>query len=58
MVVPILRTSEFWVGLIAVALQFLVSQHIVTPAASEFVKMAVVYTLGRLLGKAAKATIN
>ena len=52
----ILRSSEFWVGLVAAVLQFLVSQHLVSPGVAEFVNMAIVYVLGRLLGKAAKAT--
>ena len=56
--VAVLRSSEFWVGLIAAVLQFLVSQHLLSPAVSEFINMAVVYVLGRLLGKAAKAAIN
>jgi len=54
----ILRSSEFWVGLVAAVLQFLVSQHLVSPGVAEFVNMAVVYVLGRLLGKAAKATFS
>ena len=54
----ILRSSEFWVGLIAAVLQFLVSQHILSAQAAEFVNMAIVYVLGRLLGKAAKATFS
>ena len=54
----ILRSSEFWVGLVAAILQFLVSQNIVSPGVAEFVNMAIVYVLGRLLGKAAKATFS
>jgi len=54
----VLRSSEFWVGLVAAVLQFLVSQHLVSPGVAEFVNMAIVYVLGRLLGKAAKATFS
>lgn len=54
----ILRSSEFWVGLLAAILQFLVSQNILSAQAAEFVNMAVVYILGRLIGKAAKATFS
>lgn len=58
MVTSALRTSEFWVGLIAAICQFLVSQHIIAPGVSDFINTAVAYVLFRLLGKAAKATIN
>lgn len=53
----ILRSSEFWVGLAAAILQFLVSQHVIPQAAADFVNMAVVYILARIFGKVAKATI-
>lgn len=53
----ILRSSEFWVGLVAAIAQFLVSVHMLTPALSEFINMAAVYVFGRLLGKAAKAVV-
>lgn len=54
----VLRTSEFWVGLLAVICQFLVSQHIIAPGVSDFINTAAAYVLFRLLGKAAKATIS
>ena len=53
----VLRTSEFWVGLIAAVLQFLVSQHLVSPSVADFINMAVVYVLARLIGKGAKAVL-
>lgn len=56
-ILAIIRTSEFWVGLIAAILQFLVAQHVVSPGISDFINMAAVYVLGRLLGKAAKAAL-
>lgn len=54
----ILRSSEFWVGLVAAIAQFLVSAHVLTPALSEFINMAAVYVFGRILGKVAKAAVN
>ena len=53
-----LRTSEFWVGLVAVVLQFLVSQGLVSQTVSDFINMMVVYVLARIFGKVAKATIK
>lgn len=55
--VTVLRSSEFWVGLVAVVLQFLVSQGLVTQQMSDIINMAAVYVLARLLGKAAKAVV-
>jgi hypothetical protein len=54
----IFRTSEFWVGLVAVILQFLVSKGILSQTISDFVNMAVVYILARIMGKTAKALIK
>ena len=54
---PILRTSEFWVGLVAAILQFLVVQGVVPQAMSDFINMAIVYILSRVLGKAARAVV-
>jgi len=56
--VSIFRSSEFWVGLVAAILQFLVTQHVLSPSVAEFVNMAIVYVVGRLLGKVAKATLK
>lgn len=53
----IFRTSEFWVGLVAAILQFLVSQQVIPQAAADFVNMAVVYILARIFGKVARAVI-
>jgi membrane protein DedA with SNARE-associated domain len=57
MLVNILRSSEFWVGLAAAVVQFLVSQNIISASMGDFVNMAIVYILGRLLGKVAKAVV-
>lgn len=54
----IFRTSEFWVGLVAAILQFLVANGILSQTISDFINMAVVYILARLLGKTAKALIK
>lgn len=54
----IFRTSEFWVGLVAAILQFLVAKGILNQTTSDFINMAVVYIIARLLGKAAKAVIK
>ena len=54
----IFRTSEFWVGLVAVILQFLVAKGVLSQTISDFVNMAVVYILARLMGKTAKALIK
>ena len=51
------RTSEFWVGLVAAILQFLVSQGLISQGVSDFINMAVVYVIARLLGKTAKAVV-
>ena len=53
----ILRTSEFWVGLAAAVLQFLVAQGVISQSISEFINMAIVYVLARIFGKMAKASI-
>ena len=53
---PILRTSEFWVGLVAALSSFLVSQHVLPQSAADFINMAFVYVIGRLVSKAAKAS--
>ena len=53
----VFRSSEFWVGLAAAVLQFLVSKGILNQSMSDFINMALVYIVGRLLGKAAKAVI-
>lgn len=48
------QTSEFWVGLIGAALQFLVAQGLVPPGMQEFINGAVVYVVGRLISKFVK----
>lgn len=53
----LIRTSEFWVGLVAAILQFLVSQGVLNQSTSDFIHMAVVYILARVLGKVAKAVV-
>jgi hypothetical protein len=50
----IFRESAFWVGLVAALLQFLVNQHVLAPGVADFVNMAVVYIVGRLISKGAK----
>ena len=52
------RTSEFWVGLVAVILQFLVSKGVLNQTTSDFINMAIVYVLARIFGKVAKAAIK
>jgi hypothetical protein len=54
----IFRTSEFWVGLVAAILQFLVAKGVLSQTISDFVNMAVVYILARIMGKTAKALIK
>ena len=54
---PIFRTSEFWVGLVAAILQFLVAQQVIPQAAADFVNMAVVYIFARIFGKVARAVL-
>ena len=56
-VLLLLRTSEFWVGLAAAILQFLVSQGVLNQSTSDFINMAIVYILSRVLGKAARAVV-
>ena len=51
----VLRTSEFWVGLVAALSSFLVAQHVLPQSAADFINMAFVYVIGRLLSKGAKA---
>lgn len=53
----VFRSSEFWIGLMAAIVQFLVSQNILSPQVGDFVNMAIVYIVGRLVGKAAKAVL-
>ena len=53
----VIRTSEFWVGLAAVVLQFLVAQGVISQQVSDFVNMAIVYIIGRLISKAVKAAV-
>lgn len=52
-----LRTSEFWVGGIAVVLQFLVSQNLISQGISDFIAGAAVYVAGRLISKLVKPPI-
>lgn len=47
-----LRTSEFWMGLVAAILAFLVQQHVVTQDIADLVKMFLVYAIGRIVSKA------
>lgn len=49
-----LQTSEFWVGLVGAALQFLVAQGLVPAGAQDFINGAVVYVVGRLISKFVK----
>ena len=56
-ILSLIRTSEFWVGLVAVVLQFLVAQGVLSQSVSDLVNMAVVYILARIFGKVAKAVI-
>ena len=56
--VSVLRSSEFWVGLVAAILQFLVSKGILNQTTSDFINMAIVYVLARIFGKVAKAAIK
>lgn len=56
--VSVLRSSEFWVGLVAAILQFLVSKGILNQTTSDFINMAIVYILARVFGKVAKAAIK
>jgi hypothetical protein len=51
----VFRSSEFWVGLAAAILHFLVAQGVLSPSVADFVNMAIVYVVGRLFGKVAKA---
>ena len=51
----VLRTSEFWVGLVAALSSFLVAQHVLPQSAADFINMAFVYVIGRLVSKGAKA---
>lgn len=53
----VLRTSEFWVGLVAAILQFLVAQGVLPRSTAEFVNMAATYVAARLISKAAKAAV-
>jgi hypothetical protein len=53
----VLRTSEFWVGLIAAVLGYLVSAHVLSPDVASYVKMAGVYVVSRLISKTAKAVV-
>lgn len=54
----VLRTSEFWVGLVAAVLHFLVAQGVLSQSIADFVNMAIVYVAGRLFGKVAKAVVK
>ena len=56
-ILSLIRTSEFWVGLVAVVLQFLVAQGVLSQSVSDLVNMAVVYVLARIFGKVAKSVI-
>ena len=51
------RTSEFWVGLVAVILAFLVSKGVIPQAVSDFINMALVYVVGRIVSKGVKTVI-
>lgn len=50
-----MRTSEFWVGLTAIVLQFLVAQGVIDPAVSNFIYGAVTYVFGRVVSKVVKS---
>lgn len=51
----VLRTSEFWVGLVAAISSFLVAQHVIPQSAADIINMMFVYVVGRLISKGAKA---
>lgn len=51
-----MRTSEFWVAFSSACLAFLVNYGVVDKTAADFVNMGIVYVVGRLFSKAAKAT--
>lgn len=52
-----LKTSEFWMGLIAAILSFLVQQHVLDQQAADFAKMMLVYVVGRIISKAASGGV-
>ena len=52
-----LRSSEFWVAVVAAFVSVLVNFGVLTKDAAEFVNMAFVYVLGRLISKTAKAVV-
>lgn len=54
---PVLRTSEFWVGVVAAVLQFLVSQHLVSQQVSDYIVGATVYVVGRIISKVVKPAV-
>jgi hypothetical protein len=53
----VIRTSEFWVGLAATVLAFLVAQGVISQQVSDFVNMAIVYIVGRLISKVVRAAV-
>jgi len=55
--VTVARTSEFWVGLAAAVLGFLVAQGVLSQSVSDIILMAITYVLGRLISKVVKAAI-
>lgn len=54
----LIRSSEFWVGLAAAILQFLVAKGVLNQSTSDFINMAIVYVVARIFGKVAKAAIK
>jgi hypothetical protein len=56
--VDVLRTSEFWVSVVAAIVSVLVNSGVLTKEAADFVNMAFVYVLGRLISKTAKAVVS
>jgi hypothetical protein len=53
----VIRTSEFWVALVAAVVSVLVNANVLTKEAADFVNMAFVYVIGRLVSKTVKNVI-
>ena len=53
----VLRSSEFYVGLIAAVLAYLVNAKVLSPDIASYVKMAAVYVVSRIISKTAKAVV-
>lgn len=53
----VIRTSEFWVALVAAIVSVLTNTGVLTKEAADFVNMAFVYVVGRLVSKTVKNVI-